>query len=100
MPSLSVDIEGTVGGDVTVTGEGWNASLGMLTVGFVSSHTGAQRRLILVARGPHRKEVKFKPIQIEPKFLRVELGKTTPIGDGTATQTAAVRPDSQGEPAR
>jgi hypothetical protein len=97
-PSISVDLEGTVGGDVTVAGEGWEASRGILSFGFVSSRTGAQRRLVLVARGPHGKEVKFKPVQIEPSFLRVELGKTTPIGDGTATQTPLLIQISKGSP--
>ena len=63
-PALSVSVEGTVGGDITVVGEGWNPKSGILTLGIVSSKSGAQRRLILVAHGPHRREVKFKPVRI------------------------------------
>ena len=97
-PSISVDLEGTVGGDVTVAGEGWEASRGILSFGFVSSRTGAQRRLVLVVRGPYGKKVKFKPIQIEPSLIRVELGKTMPIGDGTATQTPLLIQIPKGSP--
>jgi len=43
--------------------------------------------LILVVKGPHRKEVKFKPIEIFPKFLEVEFGKTTQINKGIVLQT-------------
>ncbi len=89
-PSFSLDVEGTVGGDITVAGEGWNAAQGLVNFSFVSRRTGAQRRLILVAHGPHAKEVQFKLRRKEPELLQVRLEQTTPFGEGTATQTPLV----------
>ena len=97
-PSFSLDVEGTVGGDITVAGEGWNAAVGLVNFGFVSRRTGAQRRLILVAHGPHAKEVQFKLLRKEPDLLQVKLEKTTPIGEGTATQTPLVIQIPKGSP--
>ena len=90
VPPLSLDIKGTVGSEISVAGEGWNQDLGFVSFGIVSSQTGAQRRLMLIAHGPHSKGVKFKPIEIDPDFLQVKLGKTTPIGATDATQTPLI----------
>ena len=56
-------------------------------MGTVDGRQGAQRRLLLIARGPHRKEVEFKPVRRIPDLLKVEVGKTTEINRGKATQT-------------
>jgi hypothetical protein len=97
-PSFSLDVEGTVGGDITVAGEGWNAVAGAVNFGFVSPRSGAQRRLILVARGPHAKEVQFKLVRKEPELLHVTLEKTAPIGAGSATQTPLIIQIPKGSP--
>jgi hypothetical protein len=86
-PSLSVSVKGTVGGEITVAGEGWNAELGILTLGIVSSKIGAQRRLILVAHGPQCREVKFKPVRVDPDLLKVAVGETSSIASGAISQT-------------
>ena len=90
MPSLSVDIEGSVGSDVAVAGEGWDATSGVVNLGFINGQTGAERRLVLVTHGPHGKEAKFTVVRREPELLHVKLGNTTPIGHGTATQTPLI----------
>jgi hypothetical protein len=97
-PSFSVDVQGTVEGDVTVAGEGWNPTLRLVDFGFVNGRIGAQRRLILVAHGPHAKEVEFKLLQKEPELLQVKLGSTTPIGNGAATQTPLIIQIPKGSP--
>ena len=85
--AITVPIRGTVASEITVAGPGWDTDSGFLNLGAVSSRSGAQRRLLLIVRGSQSKEVKFKPVRMIPDFLHVTLGKTTPIGDGTATQT-------------
>jgi hypothetical protein len=42
---------------------------------------------MLVAHGPKCNEVKFTPVSIEPDLLKVEIGKTTSINGGKATET-------------
>jgi hypothetical protein len=87
-PAMSVAVKGTVGSDISVAGDGWNAELGVLSFGIVNSQSGAQRRLILIGRGPHCKELKFKPLEIVPDVLKVTVGETTSLGsEGAATQT-------------
>ncbi len=98
MPSLSVDIEGSVGSDVTVAGEGWDATSGVVNLGFINSQTGVRRRLVLVAHGPHGKEVKYSIVRREPELLQVKLGSTTPIGNGTSTQTPLIIQIPKGSP--
>ena len=75
VPPLSLDIKGTVGSDFGVAGEGWNQELGFASLGIVSSQTGIQRRLMLIAHGQHSKVVKFKAIETDPDFLQVQLEK-------------------------
>jgi hypothetical protein len=84
---LSVSVKGTIGSDISVVGDGWDPGPGMLNLGFVSNKTGIQRRLLLVAHGPHCKEVKFKAVRIDPDLLAVTVGETKQIGSGAATQT-------------
>jgi hypothetical protein len=52
----------------------------------------------LIVRGSLGKEVKFKVIGIEPGFLQVTLGETTPIGSGAATQTPLTIQIPEGSP--
>ena len=86
-PALSVSVKGAVGGEITVVGEGWNAELGILTLGIVGSKSGAQRRLILVAHGPQCREVKFKPVRVDPDLLKATVGETLSIAGGAISQT-------------
>ncbi len=89
--SVDIPVKGTIGSDISIVGRGWNAETRVLSFGTVSSREGARRTLMLVARGPHRKEVKFKTIRVVPDdVLKVELGRTTPINKGAVTQTPVV----------
>ncbi|MBN2474379.1 MAG: DUF1573 domain-containing protein [Pirellulales bacterium] len=85
--ALAVPIEGTVGRDVTIVGRGWDQDRGMLTIGSVRSGEGAQWKLFLIARGPHHKEIAFKPGTASPDLLQVELGQSSELPNGKATQT-------------
>ena len=89
-PTISLPVQGTIGSDVSVAGSGWDSDLGLLNLGTVASQSGAQRRLILIVRGPHAKETRFKAVQADPEFLEVELGRSAPIGAGTAWQTPLI----------
>ncbi|MGA2032831.1 MAG: DUF1573 domain-containing protein [Thermoguttaceae bacterium] len=89
-PAIEVPIKGTIVADISVVGEQCTGDPTVVTFGTISSQTGAQRRLLLIARGPHRTELKFKPIQISPELLQVSIGHMTSVGTNAATQTPLV----------
>ena len=80
-------MQATVTQDIGVAGPRWNDATRVLSFGSVNSREGKRRRLLLIARGSHCKEVRFRLIDVAPKMVHVELGETTPIGNGLATQT-------------
>jgi hypothetical protein len=90
VPTFDVPIQGMVGSDISIVGRGWDAESGVLTLGTVSSQVGAKGLLILIARGPYRKQVSFKPIPSESDQLKVTVGETTEINNGAVTQTPLI----------
>jgi hypothetical protein len=97
-PTLSLPIQGTVTGDIAIVGQGWNADTGILTLGAVSSAQGAQRRLLLVVRGPHRKQVAFKLAKVAPSAVKASFGPSSELNDGVVVQTPLVINIPQGSP--
>ena len=84
-PTIEVPIRGKVASEITIVGPGWDDSGGMLMMGTVSSRQGAQRTLLIIAGGPHGKDIQFKSVEVVPDLLKAELGTPKPIG-GHATQ--------------
>ena len=74
-------------GEVSLVGAGWNSETGVLDIGTVDGRSVTQRKLIVLARGPDAKEMKFRVASVEPDFLKVKLGKTTVDDTGTLSQT-------------
>jgi hypothetical protein len=77
-----VPIEGSVGGDLVLVGQGWDSSRQALMLGTVSSRTGLRRRLFLTVKGPHREIVKPRFEEAVPASLNVSIGEGRPIGEG------------------
>ena len=77
-----VPIEGSVGGDLVLVGQGWDSSRQALMLGTVSSRTGLRRRLFLTVKGPHREIVKPRLEEAVPASLNVSIGEGRPIGEG------------------
>ena len=86
-PQMVLPIEGIVGSEIAVAGPGWDADRGILTIGAVPGSEGAERRLMLVVRGPHRHEVSFKPVDVFPSSMQVILGQRREINQGAVVQT-------------
>lgn len=84
--SLEIPVEGTIGSDISVVGRGYDGDSGTLRIGTVSSSQGARRKLILVVRGPNRKDVNFRIDQVTPELLHVELGPMKPLNQGAVLQ--------------
>ena len=86
-PAMTLPIEGIVGSEIAVVGPGWDPDSGVLTLGAIPSRSGAKRRLMLVVRGPLRKQVAFKAVQVSPSLLRVSLGEKYEINHGVVVAT-------------
>jgi hypothetical protein len=101
VPTVQIPVVGTVVGDISIVGRGWDEEASLLTLGRVSSLRGIQRRLLLIARGPHSKEVQFTLVGASPDWLQVDqerLKETTPFGSGTVTETPLVIRIPKGAP--
>ena len=85
-PEVDLPLFGSVG-EVSLVGPGWSSETGVLDIGAVDGRSVTQRRLIVLARGPNAKEMKFKVASVEPDFLKVKLGKTTVEDTGLLSQT-------------
>lgn len=95
---LTLPIQGAVGSEIAVAGQGWDPDAGILTLGEISRDTGIHRKLLLVVRGPLRKEVKFKPMRATPDILHVSLGQPREINKGTVVQVPFFIDVPQGSP--
>jgi hypothetical protein len=81
VPTIEIPVQGSVVSDISIAGRGWNAQTGVLAMGTIRSGQGVEWPLIIVARGPHAKDMRLKPTQIVPGLLRVEVGSTRYIAD-------------------
>jgi hypothetical protein len=87
MESIDIPVLGSVQSDVSVVGAGWDERRGVLDLGTIQSQEGAERQLLIVVRGPHRKEVKITPVETIPDLLKVDVGPLREARDGSVTQT-------------
>jgi len=88
-PTVEVHVKGTLGGEISIVGRGWREETGVLSFGTVDGAEGAERTLLLIAKGPHRKEVQYKLVETFPDLLEVDeeaLGQTTELRGGQITQ--------------
>lgn len=77
-PTVELPVVGEVVSpdEITILGPGWNDQIRVLDFGDpVDSRKGAQRKLLLVVRGRHRKDVNFEVVRRFPDLLDVKLEK-------------------------
>jgi hypothetical protein len=79
-------LEGSVGGDLVLAGQGWDSSRQTLRLGTVSSRTGGRFKLFLTAKGPHREQVRPRVVETLPEVLEVTVGEAMPIGSGAVVR--------------
>ena len=79
---VDVPVQGTMGSQLIVAGFGWEEHAGVLTLGTVAAAKGTERKLYVVARGPHARQVKLDPVRVVPDLLKVEVGPGKQLGDG------------------
>jgi len=97
-PEIEIPVRGRVTSDIMVVGPGWNREHNILDLGTVPSSEGTRRQLLLIARGPHRREVSFSPVEVFPEVLNVKIGETKPVGDGQVLHTQLVIEIPEGTP--
>ena len=78
---LLVPIIGSVKGDVSIYGPGWNASKGLLRMGHILGAEGKQVRLNLKVSGTFAQSTKFEVDSVLPSELKVTLGEARKMGD-------------------
>jgi hypothetical protein len=84
--AVKVNVFGSVG-EVTLVGPGWSSEAGVLEVGTLDGRQTAQRRLIVISRGPSAGQMKFKVARVEPDFLKVTVGEPKLDDTGQLSQT-------------
>lgn len=80
--TVELPVEGSVVGDISFAGRGWDADRQGLVLGTVSSRTGLKTTLFLTARGPRRDAVKPTVREVVPGSLDVTVGQGERVGDG------------------
>ena len=95
VPTVKIPVVGTVVGDISIYGRGWDGENNVLTLGTLASQEEVESVLLLVTRGPYSKEIKFEldPTSPSPDLIEVDqqrLKKTTAIGSGEVTRTELV----------
>jgi hypothetical protein len=98
LPAVGLPIQGVIGSEIAIAGPGWDADTGVLNLGEVSRQAGAQRRLMLVVRGPLHKQITFKPASIVPSVLKATLGQRSEINNGAITQIPLLIEIPKGSP--
>lgn len=86
VPQVEIPIGGMVDTDIAVIGRGWNSEQNVLRLGAIENTQTTRRKLLLIVRGPSRKEANFEATDVFPKEMKVELTKPKEINDGTAVQ--------------
>jgi hypothetical protein len=88
--TIDIPVTGSIQSELSIVGAGWSDRNGILTLGTVSSREGAERTLLILVGGQHRKEVEFKPIETFPDLFKVDVGKRDQAEDGSVTKTPLV----------
>jgi hypothetical protein len=88
LPELSIPIQGSVAGDISVFAAKnlYNGDRRIITIGAVDRASGGTYKLQLSVKGPHAKEVKFSVGEVDPPdVLQVSIDTEHPssINNGT-----------------
>jgi len=101
LPGIDVfelPINGSVVSDLAVIGGGWDEEHSLLTIGTVKAGEETSRRLIVVARGPFRDQVRLKVAEVWPDLVKVELQPASATAGQTLRQFPIVVRIPKGSP--
>jgi hypothetical protein len=93
---LDIHLYGEVG-EITMVGHGWSSEESILEIGTLDGKSTTQRQLMILARGPDAKQMKFRVARVEPDFLKVKVGapKVDESGELSQTQVMIEIPSSK-----
>lgn len=97
-PELSLAIDGTIEGDVSLVGANWDRHNEVVQIGTVQNRAGETSRIFLMFRGPNRLDVDVRVAEIEPSWLQVHVGEPEPISDGRVIRVPLEIEIPQGAP--
>jgi hypothetical protein len=80
--TAEIPVDGSVSGDLALAGTAWDSSREALLLGTVSSRSGAETKLFLTAKGPHRAEIRPVVREVVPEALQIVIGEGKPVGSG------------------
>lgn len=89
-PTLEIPVAGSVRGDISLFGHGWNETSGVLHMEPMTSETGGSARLNITVRGEHAAETELKVAKVEPAEMKAELGQRRQMGDRLMQQPLIV----------
>ena len=95
--TAEIPIEGTVTGDFSFAGAGWDSTREALMLGTVAARTGTTATLFMTVKGPHRGAVRPTVREVVPSSLVVTVGEPKPVGSGNVVRiplTVAIPPGS------
>jgi hypothetical protein len=87
VPTVELPVYGMVTGDIVIAGRGWDSHTGVVTMGTVNSSRGTVWPLVVVARGPHAKDVKLETVNVVPGALEIALAPTVHMSQRELAQT-------------
>jgi hypothetical protein len=85
-PEVEIPIWGKVVSDLSITGRSYDEETGVLALGVVESKEGAERQLLVLARGENRKDLKITLGEVVPDWLKVEVGAPRQILGGNVVE--------------
>lgn len=94
---VEIPVDGSVSGDLALAGTAWDSSREALLLGTVSSRAGAETKLFLTVKGPHRANVRPAVLEVVPESLKVVVGEGKPVGSGNVIRipiTITIQPGS------
>lgn len=99
VPQIEIPVKGTMARDVTIIGLGWDNEHDTLYFhDVVESSEGAERRIFITARGDHRKKMNLKPVEVEPKFLQIDVDNPVEVPNKELVRVAVTVRIPKGSP--
>jgi hypothetical protein len=87
---FEVPVHGTVKGDVSIFGPGWNEASGLLRMKPISSAEGGVSKLNINIRGDHSADAELRIASVDPPQLKATLGERKRIRDGLISMPLTV----------
>ncbi len=86
-PQVSLDVVGSIDGDISIVGgRGWNRDQLTLSLGAVSAKESIERDLKILVRGESAGAVEFQVAKVVPEQIQVSLGESTLLSAGRVQQ--------------